>query len=408
MSVIRNAHRVFHDAPSDEDFLNAITVEETEVESLRSARDKIRRTLKDGFRNWETQIKKVELLAQIAQSIDPRTVNLEPKFRMQGSMSYRTLNDPARHPPQQIDVDDGMYLPTSFLNEGRDPIIAFQGYFAAVERMLQPLCVKKGWKLVEKDTCVRVVLSKKAHVDLALYAIPDSEFTKLVEAVEAMARTQNTFGKTFDAAAGMLEIDGFLYDQIPEDQIMLAHRKEGWKRSDPRKLERWFAQAISDHGQQLRRICRYLKAWRDFRWLKPDLSSIAIMKCVIDAYDALGETISESRDDIALLKITERLPTLLEARVRNPVVDGAYLDEGWAHKRGEIVASFRELHNVVGDALTAQCTSADVISKLRASFGARIPNDVSLIRAETEADAVMAYPPVYIIREPEVRTTKSG
>jgi hypothetical protein len=62
---------------------------------------------------------------------------------------------------------------------------------------------------------------------------------------------------------------------------MLAHRDEGWKPSDPRKLEEWFRAAVRQHGEQLRRVCRYLKNWRDNRWEGCRLSSIALMACTV-------------------------------------------------------------------------------------------------------------------------------
>ena len=97
---------------------------------------------------------------------------------MQGSFAYRTLNEPAHNPPQEIDLDDGVFVPVSFLNDsGRArPALISSGYFAAVEALPAPICVLNGWKLIDdKPSCVRVELDGSAHIDLALYAIPDAE-----------------------------------------------------------------------------------------------------------------------------------------------------------------------------------------------------------------------------------------
>ena len=102
-------------------------------------------------------------------------------FAGRAGPAYRTLNDPA-HPPQQIDYDDGLYLPVSFLAEAGNPVIAASGYFRIVEILLTPLCRKRGWSL-DRTTkkCVRIVLDDHAHIDLPRYAIPDQEFHQLVE-----------------------------------------------------------------------------------------------------------------------------------------------------------------------------------------------------------------------------------
>ena len=46
-----------------------------------------------------------------------------PRFFTQGSWSYKTLNSPAKA-PQQADIDDGCYLPLSFVSQTKRPSTA--------------------------------------------------------------------------------------------------------------------------------------------------------------------------------------------------------------------------------------------------------------------------------------------
>src|SRR5262249_3584268 len=156
----------------------------------------------------------------------------------------------------------GLYLPTSFA-QGVRPVLASKGLFAAVEEILGPLCSTRNWKLDQsKRSCVRIIIAADAHIDLPLYAIPDEEFHSLTETAPMLAKDVLQKSIILDG----VELAEDAYRTLPSDRLMLAHRTEGWKASDPRKLEDWFRGSIDDHGKVLRRLCRYLKGWRDFQW----------------------------------------------------------------------------------------------------------------------------------------------
>src|SRR5260370_13448828 len=109
------------------------------------------------------------------------------------------------------------------------------------------------------------------------------------------------------------------WDTLPSDCVLLAHREDDWISSDPRKIHDWFIDAIHIYGSVLRRVCRYLKAWRDHN--QPhldDVSSILLMVCASQAYEHLGRPNVPSRDDLALLRVAARLPRLLAGSVYNP------------------------------------------------------------------------------------------
>jgi len=375
-----NAHRALYSASSQSNYLAALNVDDDDEDELRKARDDIRDALKQGFQDWQTVIEKRQLFEDSAlASVEfERLQALRPKFRMQGSWSYHTLNRTTIEPPQEIDLDDGVFLPTSFLtgNGTTHPAIVSDSYFSAVEAILKPLCDKRGWKLGEpKPSCVRVIISDGAHVDLALYAIPDDEYHGLLE--KALRRATASFGAQILDEAEQFNRD--IYPSLPADHIMLAHRNEGWKPSDPRKLEDWFNAAIAIHGPQLRRVCRYFKGWRDNRWEGCRLSSIALMACAVTAYEQALAKPPENRDDLALLMVAKAMPTLLADAIANPVVDGQLLDEGWTNEcRADFIAAAGSLRDTLADAL-AKGTAAQVIATLRDGLGHYVPNDAGLI-----------------------------
>ncbi len=63
----------------------------------------------------------------------------QPRFFTQGSYAYKTLNAPAK-PPQQADIDDGCYLPLSFLSQTKRPSVAVGVFFDVAEKALLELC----------------------------------------------------------------------------------------------------------------------------------------------------------------------------------------------------------------------------------------------------------------------------
>jgi hypothetical protein len=381
-----NAHRAFQSGTHNDNFLQRLTPDDAHIDELRRARELVRETLKGAFREWETHVSQTELFEDAARAMilaSGRKPTLSPKFRGQGSYSYHTLNRPTHLPPQEMDFDDGMFLPVSFLtqNNRTAPSVVSSGYFSAVERALTPLCSKKGWTLnpgKARPSCVRISLDNgRSHMDIALYAIPDDQFRVLLEKA-ATAR-----GLVFADAANddVISFAEDVYRDIDASQIMLAHREEGWKPSDPRKLEDWVIQSVATHGQQLRRVCRYLKGWRDANWNSCKLSSIALMACAVKAFNE-SPAVFEGRDDQALLMVVSRMPEFLSQQIANPVVPGR-LDEGWDESgcRTEFVNAASRLHIDLETALKSG-TPSTAMKTLCELFGPLFPEDATLISVD--------------------------
>jgi hypothetical protein len=392
-----NLHKIFFNS-TDDSYLAALSLEGRTEESLRAARDVVRSTLRQALGSF-AGLSRDALFEALA--LDSAPTSLKPKFRMQGSFSYRTCNDPAHKPPQEIDLDDGMFLPVSFLQErgGRaHPIVISSGLFAAVEQVLGPLCEKRGWALVtNKPSCVRIEINEESHLDLALYAISDSAYESLVEkalmAESALARDGARKNIVEDAEL----LDSF-YRALSGDQIMLAHRTEGWKPSDPRKLEDWFNGAVEEHGHQLRRVCRYLKGWRDYKWDNNDcrLSSIALMAAVVSAFKYYPELKGQpNRDDKALLRVCEFLPGFISAGIPNPVLPTQRLDDNWSvDQRRDYLSAARDLASRVATAVFGTNSPTIALNELTIAFGDRIPTNPKLISDDTIAKVEIGAPVV--------------
>ena len=392
-----NAHKALNSA-SEHCFVKRLKLPKERQDELRAVRDELRDAIRTGLKNWTERFSITEMVTRDAivalnsEQADITDVFGRPKFRMQGSFSYSTVNDPAKGktPPLQIDLDDGMFLPTRYIN--RDgalaPSVAADGYFKAVEQLVSDVCEKNGWALKKKTSCVRVEIDHEAHVDIALYAVPEKEFATLVETALVQKRV------TKDAFMGLRDDDfaSEIYGLLSADQMRLACRGDDgrgkWIASDPRKLEDWFCEAVRDHGDQVRFVSRYLKAWRDEQDLG-GLASIALMWAVVEVFEKhQGYKPFSGRDDLALLAVARALPDILRHEIPNPVVPGARLDQGWTQlDRQKFAAAAMELEAQLEAALISSSTPQATVKHMLDALGSRFPVDVSLL-VDDAVDAV--------------------
>ena len=305
----------------------------------------------------------------------------QPKFFTQGSWAYKTLNAPAQE-PQQADLDDGVYLPMTFMKQTKKPSIAASIFFAAAEEALAPLVRIRGWTLNKnKDTCIRIVLSKYAHIDIPLYAIPDDQYLLLKASMESLALdslNESVFRAQADSWA-----------TLPHDEVLLAHRTENWKKSDPRPLHVWFVSEVERHGLQLQRVVRYLKAYRDWRWTEGGPSSILIMAAAVPLFKK-----SEGRDDIALLDVVSGIPASLRAGVVSPTDESESLTARLGPEKVEEAAlAFETFEKYLRGAIDS--SSPEVACKwLIEKLGDRFPNEPTWIRVATVKETIKSVAPV--------------
>lgn len=149
----------------------------------------------------------------------------KPKYSAQGSFMMHTIVNPLTtietdddgntktlHP---YDLDDGVYFIDDLDN--RKSVATYHTWiYNAVKDHSS-----KG--AIKKNTCVRVLYADGHNIDLPIY----------------FKETDTDREKT-----------------IPQ----LAHKSEGFIDSDPREFYKWFNNKAND---QMKRIVRYMKAWRD-------------------------------------------------------------------------------------------------------------------------------------------------
>ncbi|SEH89119.1 hypothetical protein SAMN02799636_04311 [Methylobacterium sp. 275MFSha3.1] len=371
-----NVSKLLHTTTDPETFLINLKAEDGD---LKEAKQKIRMCLRLAFRE---------------ASRERFDADVQPRFFTQGSSSYRTLNDPAWPPSQQKDLDDGCYLPLSFV-KGERPSKAAKQFFEFVDTVLGGLAEAEGWTLIKKPTCVRLEIALDAHVDIPLYAIPDHDFALL----EARAQRMD---KAYDHAPKR-------WEDLPSNAVLLAHRDDDWVESDPRKIHKWFVDAVDIYGERLRRDCRYLKAWRDHHHLDDDkLSSIMLMACVWTAYEAIRGPFLPDREDERLLRVVERLPGMLTKGMPNPASKDEDLNRMSPEQRSRVAAEAGELRDRLKEVVEACDEKRRAIDLMQAAFGRRVPDRPDLVSIPVRAEATITSQPKKTVPAPVVGRSQSG
>lgn len=346
------------------------------------------------------------------QKVTITTLGMEnavsPRFRTQGSWAYKTCVHPPFLPPQEIDWDFGVYLPVTVWEESGPPHKMAKAYFALVEGLLTDLCRAKKWKLVPgKDTCIRVQVANWAHIDIPLYAAPEHEFVQIMEKAALAARK----GSIIHDAVGLSENAeyGEMSEQLWEDldHIVMATRSGEWKSSDPEAVARWYNDRVLEHTEQLRRVCCYLKAWRDYHWQDGGgPTSVSIMIAVAQTFEP-----QRGRDDLALEKAATHLSVAILGELRERGIDDEAEDfNNRLSPEDKTLAAqkARELANTLQQARAhAPHLKHHAIANLQKQFGDRIPGSVDLIDIDSGAEAIRATP-AQRVTAPVVLATNAG
>lgn len=361
-----NISPLFFSTVQSPTFLEELEVPQSLLNSIKEARTIIRGRLR-------------EALPVAMRALGYADVAVKPRFVTQGSMVYGLLNKPA-HPVQQIDLDDGLYLPLEFVKLTGEPSRASAMIFDVVEQVLVPLVAEHGWKIDNtKERCIRIELNQRAHLDMPLYAIPSEEFLQLKMALDSRHAIAGTVAN-FDE-------DEDLWYRFPEDQVLVAHRVRGWQKSDPRPLKKWFDCAVEQHGEQLRRIVRDLKAYRDYQWVVDGPASLLLMVAATEVFEAKSR-----RDDLALLHVLERMPATLRRGVAHPIDTAESLTKRLGQRGVEEAAEKLErlascLHSAIYSANPCAATAA-----LIQHLGPRFPNEPHRIEVTPAKAPVTSQP----------------
>ena len=392
-----NAHPLFVGLRNNPSYLASLDIENDEHQKLMNARTTIRGALRNAAWKLEQQTRFWRQKYLIEASNKVRD-DVSVKFMTQGSFAYKTLNAPAQPHIQEIDLDDGMYVPVRFLEDSH-PALAADALFTFVEETLKPVCAANDWELdTSKNTCARVRLWTGAHVDIPIYSVPEGQFQLMKNAIEEAAMSSKVLA--FDSIPRIAA--------IPSDLVMLAQRNGEWVQSDPKQLHDWVNSRADRYGPIFRRLCRFFKGWRDHTWQNSPLSSICLM-CAIDlALIKLGGSPDQDRDDKQIMDVAALLPDIFKGKIQNPVVQSSCLNAWNDNDRQAIVDGSESLASEMESALERTGNADIVIDRLRNSFGRRIPNRPDIIRIEGKTAATVRAAPAVVVPTPEVISSDSG
>lgn len=220
-----------------------------------------------------------------------KSYEIQPKFHSQGSFAMNTTINPI---PRwsgddnknllKYDVDDGIYFIGDEEQEDRYTIKTYHNWICeAVEGH-----TSKGY--LDKNTCVRVLYADGHHIDLPIY---------------------------------------YKEGENPE----LAHKGKGWLESDPKAFYKWFNEKTKEN-QQLRRIVRYLKAWKDYREYSNSQKKMP-SGFILTILAVNNIVYSVDRDDIALKNTLKNIKASLDKKFeckRPTPPTGENLLDGYTNK----------------------------------------------------------------------------
>ena len=361
------------------EFRSRLDAPDRDIAALTRARAETRQFLRGTFVPALRTFAEQSNLGQIPPDVRVR-------FLTQGSFAYRTLNHPAHIPPQQMDLDDGIYFRAFDVRMFSPGML-----LTTMEGILGKWAQRNGWTIVHKPNCCRAVLpaanrgAEDKHIDWPLYAIRDDE----MEGLEKRAQHKSRYMSAY-------EDWGISYHPWA-DEVLLAHREKGWVPSDPRKVIDWVADMKSKHGAKFINVCRYLKAWRDHQWTNSSLTSIAIMGIVAHAFEM--EAQSDDKEDDLLLCAAKHIAPCLGNGVSASFDPSERLDGNISHEERRAISGKAEnLRDDLESVLCGNLSKKEISVLLRKQFGDRFPDDekmthlCKLVAASSTAGAVA--PPV--------------
>lgn len=336
------------------------------------------------------QAKVARLIFDMEDGARDDFIKFQPRFWTQGSFQYDTLNRPF-HPGQEMDIDDGTYLPMTVFESG--PRIGYTLLLLLVDTSLKSLEAENdGWVFEEKNTCGRIKIHReKTHIDVPMYAIPKDQFgTKHTAADSAHLIKAND---SMFESANMDQSVRKAY-LVESDKVNLALRDgpNRWMISDPKIVEDWFKDNCKRIGGHLRAVCRFMKAWRDAQWEVGGPSSISLMTAVVNILDRESH---KGSDLTGTMKLVARLiPDEFCKGLESPddtdekLLFPAECDHNLQQKT--IVESMRSLHGILLEAERSESREKALL-KMNEAFGKRVTN-AALITSIAAAPAFHSSP----------------
>lgn len=313
------------------------------------------------------------LIRDMDESARKAFLSLNPRFWTQGSFQYDTLNNPYFTPPQEMDIDDGTYLPMAIFED--QPVIGHRLLLLLVDSSLKSLAYENGWEFDAQRKCARLKIPMaNTHIDVPMYAIPEDQFL-LKEA--AMAKAISTVALDSAERRFIASFEDYSADyELDEGCVNLAVREgdQKWIKSDPKIVEDWFKASCKRIGPHLRDVCRFLKSWRDVQWKDGGgPSSILLMAATVNILDR----VPHDRTDLGATM--RMLAKNLASEFFNGVESPDHTDEKPLfpphHEHGErekiIMARLSELEGIMDDAERSP-TRDLALATINKAFGNRV------------------------------------
>ena len=305
--------------------LNKLFVEFNDKITLSSSKKENLRTGRDALRK------------KIKDKFSEKGRN-KPKFCGQGSYMMKTTTNPI---DGEYDLDDGVYV-QGYSDKEIDEWPSTSTIHSWIKDAVDG---HTSTPPVDKNTCVRVIYVNDYHIDLPAYIVKD-------------------------------------------DIAYLAHKKDGWVVSDPKAFTDWFIGKVTDKGEQLRSLVKYLKAWKEYKDI--DLKGIAVTILVGENYYSY-----DNRDDLSLLgTLTNIIETLEEDfKCVKPVAPNEDIFDGYSEtKKNSILSGLKNLRDSLQKAIDKE-DEKEASDIMRKYFGDRFPqgkssskeNKSQYVRAESPA-----------------------
>jgi hypothetical protein len=327
-------------------------------------------------------------ITRLIKNMDSSTraafLQLSPRFWTQGSFQYDTLNRPYFAPPQEMDIDDGTYLPMTMFAD--KPVIGHRLLLLLVDSSLKSLVHEnEGWVFETKRTCARIkILDKHTHIDVPMYAIPDDVFKSKEEA--SLASLNEAFAKSLDSVPS-LRANNRAYYALDSNAVNLALRgdDEKWATSDPKIVEDWFEECCLRIGEHLKDVCRYMKAWRDVQWPHgKGPSSISLMAATVSILDRVPHDMNDLGATMKI--IAQNLYAEFASGVESPDDTDEKPLFPPQHEHGDqeraVMAQILNLNNILTKAQS--CETKDLaLQTLNQAFGQRVIRSDLIVRKES-------------------------
>lgn len=362
-------HRSFVASDSQADaYLNNLSLRAEQRAKLVEARRLVRARLRAAF------------AAAMAPLTDERP--LTPAFFTQGSWAYHTINRGTHVPPQQVDMDDGCYLPMPFITTAT-PKRAADWYFRIADAALEKLVAEQGWQAYDKTkaTCCRVVLDSECHVDVPLYAISEEKFSELKRA--------QLVTKSLSEAAASEDDFNFDWRMVSEKDVLLAQRNGRWKPSEPKVVHRWVEAVVEFRGEQLRDTWRGAKGWRDQQFPAGDgPSSICLMVIVESSFEKVFGRTDET---------VRRAMGAIKTAILNPVFapwDDSHEDLNRLSAQARVEVARRAAATEAEMSLCMQGQAGEaalMLKRLRVQMGRHFSDDTSRVEVVRAPEVIRSY-----------------